>query len=219
MGDSYLIPLWFFGFDIAMELLFGVVTAWVALFAFQIYNVTKERKIKLFAFAFLLTSLSYIILGALNFWFAHLITENFREVSLANVKIAGMVCLYAYMFLFTGGLVTLTYVTSDMKKGKTYYLLLGLSFLVIAVSLQKLATFSILSVFLLSFIAYQYVTEYFKNKNKKAFWTSMAFILLLVASFDFILSTFHYGFYIAGHIVRLLAYIIILFILIKSVRK
>src|SRR3989344_2734487 len=203
MNYSYLIPNWFFGFDIAMEILFAVITFITAVMAFKINSVTKERKIKLFGIAFLLISLSYIVLGGLNFWFVNLVSSGFRQVTIDNVQLIGVVSLYLYMVLFASGLITLAYINCDVKKGKIYYLLFGLGLLVIAASLHKLITFRILSVFLLSFISYHYFEEYLKNKNKKAFWSLIAFSLLFLSCVDFIFSPFYYQAYVIGHLLEL----------------
>jgi len=219
MRYSYLIPEWFFGFDIGMEILFAIIAFSVALIAFKINDVTKERKIKLFGIAFLLISLSYVVLGALNFWFVNLASEGFRMVDINEVQLIGVISLYLFMILFVGGLVTIAYITCDACKGKTYYLIFGLSLMVIAASLYKLVTFRILSTFLFSFIAYHYFEEFLKNKNRNAFWTLIAFALLFMGSVNFILSPVYYWFYIIGHLFELSAYLIILAILIRSVKK
>lgn len=219
MNYAYVIPHWFFGFDIGLEILFAIITCLVAAFAFKINRVTGERKVKLLSIAFLLIGLSYIFLGGINYWFAHVASDQFREVSISELQTVGIVGAYLYMLLFTSGLVTLTYLTAGMKKGKTYYLLFGLSLLVIASSFYKLITFRILSVFLLSFIVYQYLEDYLKNRNKKEFWILVSFVLLFLSSIDFIFSQIYYQAYIIGHLFELLAYAIILIVLIKSVKK
>ena len=219
MNYAYVIPQWFFGFDIGMEILFAIITCLVAVFAFKINKVTKERKIWLLGVAFLLMGLSYIFLGVINYWFAQIASEQFREVSIGEIQTVGIVGVYLYMILFTSGLVTLGYLTAGMKKGKTYYLLFGLSLLVIASSFYKLITFRILAVFLLSFIAYQYFDDYLKNKNKKEFWILLSFTILFLSSVCFIFSPVYYPAYIVGHLFELLAYIIMLVVLIKTVKK
>lgn len=219
MHYSYLIPDWFFGFDLGMEVLFALVAFSVAIVAFKINSVTKEKKIRLFGVAFLLIGISYVILAALNFWFVTIATEGFKIVNISDVQVIGVISLYAFMILFVSGLVTLVYITCDSNKGKTYYVIFGLSLMVIAASLYKLVTFRILAAFLFSFIAFHYFEEFLKNKNKRAFWTLMAFVFLFMGSVNFILSPIFYWSYIIGHLFELSAYMIILTILIKSVKK
>ena len=216
---SYFIPNWFFGFDIAMELLFSFITFLVAIFAFRVSSITKDRKTKLFGISFLLISLSYVIWAGLNFWSVKLVNTGFREISINSVAFVGVSSLYAYMVLFVAGLVTLAYIICSEGKGKTYYLLLGLSLLVVASSLYKLVSFRILSIFLISFILYHYFDEYLKNKNKKTLYVFLAFILLFLSSIDFLLLPLYYQTYVLGHILELAAYLLILVTLIKSVKR
>jgi len=46
MNEMYLVPNWFFGLDIGMELLFAVITILIAVIAFKIYSMTQDRKVK-----------------------------------------------------------------------------------------------------------------------------------------------------------------------------
>ncbi len=219
MNYSYLLPNWFFGFSIGMELLFGIVTLLVAMFAFRIFSVTKERKTRLFGTSFLLIGLSYIIWAGINFWFSYIDPEGLREITIEGLALIGVTSLYAYMILFISGLVTLAYIACDVKKGKVYYMLMGLSLLVIAASFYKLISFRILSVFLIAVIAYHYLEEYLNNKNRKTFLVLLAFILLFLSSLVFAFSSAYYMAYVIGHILELAAYMLILINLIKSVKK
>jgi len=219
MFETYLIPNWFFGFDIAMELLFAIITFLVSVFAFKINSVTKERKIKLFGIGFLLISLSYFVWAGLNYWFVGLAQDGFREISINQAAIIGLISLYAYITLFTIGLVTLVYVSCNNPGGRTYYIMVGLSLLVIASSLYKLISFRILSIFLISFILYRYFEDYLKNKNKKTLLISLAFALLVLSNIDFLFLSVYYEAYVIGHILELAAYLLILVNLIKSVKR
>ena len=219
MYESYLIPSWFFGFDIAMELLFAFVTFFVAIFAFKISSVTKERKIRLFGIGFLLISLSYFVWAGLNYWFVGLAQNGFREISLNQVAFIGIVSLYVYIGLFTMGAITLAYINCDNSRGRAYYLMIGLSLLVIASSLYKLISFRILCIFIISFILYRYFEEYLKNKNKKTFLVAVAFAFLLLSNIDFLFLSVYYEAYVLGHILELAAYLLILVNLIKSVKR
>ncbi len=219
MDYTYIIPNWFFGFDIAMELLFSLITFLVVIFAYRIGYFTKERKIKLFGTSFLLIGLSYIVWAGINFWFVNLGPEGVRELSIQSITLIGVLSLYAYMILFTAGLVSLAYLVCDTKKGIVYYLVFGLSLLVIFSSYYKLISFRILSIFLISVITYHYFEEYLRNKNKKSFLVLIAFLFLFSSSVVFVFSAIYYQAYVAGHILELVAYLLILINLIRSVKR
>lgn len=219
MHYTYIIPNWFFGFDIAMEVLFCIITLMVAAVALKINYLTKDRKTKLFGISFLLIAISYIIWAGINIWFVNLSPEGIRALSIQSLAMIGVLSLYAYMILFTGGLATLAYLTSDKKSGKIYYLIFGLSLLVIFASLDKLISFRILSLFLISVIAFHYFEDYFAFKNKKSSLILIAFLLLFFSSLVFIFSDIYYQAYVVGHILELVSYALVLITLIKSVKK
>lgn len=219
MDYTYIIPNWFFGFDIAMEILFAIITFLVAIFAFRVGRLTKERKIKLFGMSFLLIGLSYLLWAGINFWFANLGPDGLQDLTIQGVTLIGTLSLYAYTILFTSGLATLAYLTCDVKKGKVYYLVFGLSLLVLFSSFNKLAMFSVLSIFLISVITYHYFEEYLKNKNKKSLLVLVAFLFLFVGNIAFIYSSVYYQAYVAGHVLELVAYVLILINLIKTVKR
>lgn len=219
MNYSYLIPEWFFGFDIAMELLFSLVTFAIAIFAMRVYNITKERKIRLFAMAFLLIGLSYLIWAFANLWFVSAVSEGFKSISLESFVFFDALAAYAFMILFTIGLVCIVYISCDLKEVKSFSLILGLSLMVIAASQYKLVTFRILSVFLLLFIVMHYVNEFTEKRNKQSLWILVVFTLLLIGSADFMLSPLYYQTYVIGHFLELTAYLILLGVLVKSIRK
>ena len=219
MDYTYIIPNWFFGFDIGMEILFAVITFLVAIFAFRIGYLTKERKIKLFGISFLLIGFSYLIWAGINFWFVNLGPDGLADLTVRGVAMIGSLSLAAYTILFTAGLVTLAYLTCDVKKGKVYYLILGLSLLVLFSCFNTLDMFGVLSIFLLSVITYHYFEEYLKFQNRKSLLVLVAFLFLFVGNVAFIYSSVYYQAYVAGHILELIAYLLILVNLIKTVKK
>lgn len=219
MHETYLIPNWFYGFDIGMEILFAIITLCVSAISFRIYSMTQERKIKLFGIAFLLIGISYIIWAGINFWFTQLIGDEIRELSVQSIANIGLFGLYGYIILFTSGLVNLVSTTCNSYKGRSYYLIFGLSLLVIIASINKLVTFRIVSTFLLFFVAYHYFEEYLNNKNRKTFYVMLAFTFLLISNIDFIFLYYSYKIYVIGHILELAAYLFMLVSLIKSVKK
>lgn len=219
MHYSYLIPNWFFGFDVGMEILFAIITLLVAIFSFKVYNVTSERRIKLFGAAFVFISLSYVVWAGVNLWIVNEVSEGFREISLISPSPIDFVSLLLHVVLYTIGLVILTYAVSDFKYGKTFYLICGLSFLVLILGEYLLISFRILSVFLLAFITYYYLKNYLENRKASPLIILIAFILLVISNIEFVFSLFYYQSYIFGHILELSAYLLILFNLLRSVKK
>jgi hypothetical protein len=216
MSHIYLIPDWFFGIDIALEILFGIITLAVAFYSLKLYKISQEKSLRDFGFGFILISLSYILWAVLNAFVVSKAAGGLREISFENIAIIGAVGIYAHMLLLTAGFITLAYTTFRTKNSRVYYLLLGLGLLVIASSLNKIETFRILSVFVLSFIAYHYLIEWREHKGKNLFCSLAAFSLLLLSNFDFVFSQNYYQAYVIGHILEFGAYALMLRNLIKS---
>jgi len=191
----------------------------VEVVSFKIYRISCERKIKLFGIAFGLIGLSYIIWAFANIWFVNLLSDGFKQVNLNQFLLLDAIAAYSFMILFTLGLLILVYIACDIRDLRFFSLILGLSLMVIASSQYKLITFRILSVFLLFFIVMHYVNEFAQKKNKRTQAIMIAFSLLLLGSADFVFSPIFYQAYIIGHLLEMAAYLLILRILIKSVKR
>jgi len=219
MKYNYIIHDWFFGFDIAMELLFAVIVIALSIVSARIYFITRETKIGLFSAAFGMIGISYIIWATANILFVKAVSEGFREITFDKFLHYDIFAAYAFMVLFTTGLLFLVFTSCDFKGVRAFSLVLGLSLMVIGASQYKLVTFRILSVFFLIFIVFHYINEYATNKNSKTFWILIAFTLLMLGSADFMFSSkYHYA-YVIGHVLELSAYLVMLSVLVKSIRQ
>lgn len=219
MPDVYLIPEWFFDFGVTMEVLFSLVTLAVAIAGIAIYRISKEKSIWRFSLGFLMISISYAIWATLNAHIASKLDTGGFMFSLANPPLGHVLGVYLYVLFFIAGLVTLAYTTLKMEKGEVFYLMLGLSLTAIVSSLSKFVTFRIVSLFLLTFIAYHYFIEWHENKNKKTCWILAAFIMLVISNAIFIFLTSSPIAYVLGHIFELAAYSTLLINLLRMLRK
>ncbi|MEK6910435.1 MAG: hypothetical protein AABW82_01550 [Nanoarchaeota archaeon] len=219
MTYSYLIPDWFFKFGIGMEILFGIITISIAIIAFSCYKTCREDSLKRFGLGFLLISLSYLTWAIINIILLKDTGTGYMILTTEGLPLIYISSIYLHMALFISGLITLAYTTFKIEKGELYYLLLGLGLLVLASSFNKLLTFRILSVFLLTFISYNYILEWIKNKNKKTLIIFSSFLLLLLSNLDLVFSDQFYSSYVISHILELCAYSIMLFGLVRTLKK
>ncbi len=219
MAQYYFIPSWFYGFDSTLELLFGIITLIVAIFSYKIYNISKERKIRNFSLGFFLISFSYIIWAVLNISLIQKVAKGVSFTALLDINNLWKLGLAFQMLFLIAGLAMLVYSVLDVKKGGIYYLLLGLSLTAIVASVERIITFRIVSLFLLSFIAYHYLWEYIENKNKTTLKVMFAFILLFISNLDMAFAPRYSGAFVAGHIIELIAYALILTTMAKTLKK
>lgn len=218
MVDSYVIPTWFFGFDIGIGFLFSLISFAVAFMSLKLFTISEEKSFKNFGLGFLLIALSYIVNTGLKIFIVNQLDKNFHGFSLEHLTYIGLFSTYLYMFLFIAGIITLAYTTFKVKKPGMLYLLITTSFLVPVVSIAKIKTFGILSVFILSYLTYHYFIEWHENKNRKTIAMFLAFLILLLSNLSFAFSPNYYAAYILAHILELGAYLLILLVLIKSVK-
>jgi len=219
MSFAYLVPNWFFGLDIIMELLFFLVTIAIAISALKIYNLTKQENIRKFSIGFILISLSYLVWAGLNAITIPNAASHLPQISIQQISFISFIVNYSQMMLFIAGLVMLAYTTFNINKGGVFYLLLGLSLMILVVSVEKVITFRIVSVFLLSFIAYHYLLEYKENSNKNTFLVLTGFSLLLISNLELLLTPVFSLSYVVSHLIELVAYSLFLITLIRTLRK
>ena len=215
-----IVPEWFFGYDIFLELAFAIITLVVSFYAFKIYKLSGQRQSKLFGTAFLFISISYFIQSFLNFFRISVLDENICEaLKIVSVNFLNTTGIYTHIIFFGIGLITLTYMTLRIKNAKTYSLLAILFLLSILFSSNTLFLFYLLSSILLIYIVTHYLINYLKNKQTKTLLVLVAFAFLLFGSIHFIFSVNHGLYYVIGHFLELIAYLLILINLILVVKK
>lgn len=219
MPHAYLIPNWFFGIDITMELLFFLVTIAIAISALKVYNLTRLENIRKFSIGFILISLSYLIWAGLNAITIPDAATHITQISVQQISMISFFVVYSQMMFFIAGLVMLAYATFNVNKGGIFYLLLGLSLLVLVVSVETVITFRIVSVFILSFITYHYLLEYQENSNKNTLLVLTGFSLLLISNLSLLSTPIFELSYVVSHLIELVAYALFLITLIRTLRK
>lgn len=220
MALNYLVPSWFFRVDSVMEIIFALCTLVIALTAFKIYFLTKEKNIKGFAIGFLLLSLSYALWAAITAitipQVREAVSETVTGVSDFQISLISALGINAYMMLFLAGLVILAYNTFNVKKAGIYYLILGPTLVAIVISIEKFITLRIMAVFFLSFIAYYYLQVYHVKQNRKSLGAFLGFTLLLIANLLYLFAPLNELSYVISHGIELSAYVLLLIVLLRA---
>jgi hypothetical protein len=211
MSFTMFSPSWFFGIDVGLELAFAVVTLIVALFALKIYRLSDQQQAKLFGISFLLISISYFIQSLLNYLIISKLDQNISSVmKLQSVIFLDTIEIYAHMVLMMAGLALLAYMTFRTTKLRLYLLLLISSLGAIFMSENTLYMFFLMTSLYLLFICWHQFDTYIRNRDTKTLLIVLAFILLLFGQIHFIISVNHELFYVIGHVLELLAYLLVL---------
>ena len=201
-------PLWFINYGISLELAFAITTLIVSYYAYIIFKLTDQWQIRLFSLGFFSISLSYFIKSYVNF----------SAINQGN-SIVIYIWLYTYLALFLVGLINLAYMALNTKSFKTYALISSLSMTALVFSENPIIVFYLISSIYLLFISHYYYHNYQRHKTKNTFIVLLAFIFLMLGNIQFIFSIDNPFFYVLGHSLELIAYILILSNLIMMINK
>ena len=222
MSQLYLVPRWFFGVDVVLEIIFGIVTLLVALYSFHIYRLCYQRECRLLGFGFLSISLSYFLWSFINLFITSRLNDGSFALNLEPLSRLGLFGVYAHILLLTLGLATLAYTTLKSGSYRSYSLFATLPLLVIIFSAQKALAFYFVSSFLLLYLVLHYGIEYRNARRQTTFLLFLAFILIFVGNVSFTFSTLQNIHYVIGHLLELVGYVFILssfLITLNKVRK
>jgi hypothetical protein len=206
----YLVPNWFYGYDIASEIFFGLVSFFVGWYAWKIYKMSGERGSKMFSASFMFISASYFILAFLNIFIVSQLSEGgFRGLSFSdfsNILVFSTFSLYLNLLFFVTGMGMLAYTTLKTDKSRTIYMILAAAYTAIVLSVNKVTATYVLASIFLAFVVF----EYKEHNNKITGALLLAFTLLLIKNIEFLFVQQNYIHYIICHGIELVAYAIIL---------
>lgn len=207
MVNLFLVPQWFIGYDLFLELGFALICLLVSFYSFKVYRLTLENSSKLYAISFLFISLSYFIQSFINIL---LLPQLFNPILSNNEVVWNIVSIYVNLVFFTMGLLTLTYMTFKIKNSNVYSLLLITTLFSLILSYNRVYLFYVLTSIFLAYISLFYLKNYINKRKITSLLVFIAFCLLLFSQFHFILSVNHSLYYMLGHFFELIAYILIL---------
>ncbi len=210
MTTLYIVPSWFLGVSIGLEIIFALITVAVAFYSLKIYRLSEEKEFRLLGAAFIIISISYILRSALNAFIITKVNTGTIEFILDDLQSVILFGVFAHMILFIVGLITLLYLTMRVKNDNVYVAFICLALLSILLSANRAIAFYVVSSVVLLFIAKHYLLECRNLKNPKRVLVAGAFVLLLIANLDYIFATKNYTHYIIAHVLELVAYMFIL---------
>ena len=204
-------PSWFLGYDVVLEFIFAAITLTVASLGFRIYKKTSQKQAFYLAWAFMLMGISNLIQSVVNLLIISELNETTSLVTqLTEITSFNLFGLYVHMTFMLLGLSLLAFMTLKTKNIRALVLLIGLTLLSLILSKNHVVMFYALSALLLLTISEYYIKNFFKNKQTKTLLIAIAFVLLLMGSIRFLFVINHQSFYFIGHLIELVAYILVL---------
>jgi len=199
-------PEWFFGVDSLFEIVAVVALLLITLFSFSAYRFTKDKRYRTFALGFGLMTIGM---------FARALTDFVVFLDL-EVPILGLMAGYAsYMGLTLLSLVILFALTLKSKERAPFIALLLSSFVLVLLSASYRLSFHAMSIILLGFITYHFVKNYLQKKSLTALLVASSFALLTLTNVAFIVDIIRLKFYIIGHLINLLAFVLLFVALVR----
>ncbi len=223
MGSLFLIPQWFFGYDVALELLFAVVTLLVSFYAFKIYKLSMDNNLKFFSLSFFLIALSYLAQAVLNFIILDRLDDTVcGMINLQSVYLLDLFGIYFHSILFLLGLIVLAYVAMKMSDPGTFFLILFLVLGALYFSPYKTFMLYFLSTIILGLISFYYIRNYWNNRKTTSLLVAISMVLLFISCLYFIFATENMIYYVIGHALEFIAYLVVLvslFMILRVGRK
>ena len=211
MSTIFMSPSWFFGYDILFELFYFIIAIVISLYALKVYKTTGQKLAQYFGYGFLFVAAAYLIQSVSNYLvYSKLNSEVCQLANFSSVSIVDAIGTYAYILLMITGWVVLLFVSLKSDKSRTLWILLSVSIIAIMLSKNPMYVFYLLSSIYLAFIAWHFIENYLRNKQTMTLSVALAFIFLWFGTFHFLISVDHQLFYVIGHILEFLAYMMIL---------
>ncbi|MFA5797377.1 MAG: hypothetical protein WC916_05055 [Candidatus Woesearchaeota archaeon] len=220
MTNVFIVPKWFFGYDIILELVFALITLFVAIYGFKLYKLCREKQFKYFGLAFSFIALSYFLQSLINFFLLYDLNSKIRSLMHASyIYDLAVIEIFIHIFFFVLGFLLLTYNTFKIDNLRVFYLLFVVVIISIFFSLNKIFMFYLLASVLLFYLVIHYAITYWYNRKPNALIMSIALLLILFSTLHFILAMNQGIYYVIGHIFELIAYLFIagnLYMIVKN---
>lgn len=214
-------PSWFYGEGILIECLSAVTLALVAFVGLRHYHFVKERRWLWFSSSFVMLSTAYfgqamllLALGSRNLLAIEGgvlrvdIYYNLLPSTLLFIAVIG------FRFLLLFGLLTLYY-TLKQDSPKIYAFAAYLIAMLMYFSTSTYYVFHLTSLVILLVINNEYIIKYREKKNSVTKLLAWCFGVLAISQIPFILVVLHPLLYVAGEILQLLGFLLLLISIIK----
>jgi hypothetical protein len=213
-------PNWFSYQSIIFELVFAIITLFVAFAAFRIYYLSKEKSAAWFGSGFLFFSISYILQSILNIGILFRLSETVDIIGKAREVInLGITAQNLHMILMITGLVIIAHISMKSKSLRNLLLLLAVTLTPMYFSHHPIFLFFMLSSILLGFITLSYLFNYLERKRFNTYLVFSAFLLLFLSNVLFIFSMQSTIFYVIAHFFELFSYLLMLINLTMCLKK
>ena len=209
-------PKWFWGKDIFIDAIALLVLLSIAIFATRYYRIKKSRNYLYLALSFYLIALSFFSKILINFTIYYQVLHTqivgsieYTQVILKSSEILAASGLFLYRLFTLLGFFVLYSIYEKQSKANV---ILMIYFIVISIffSKEEYYVFYLTSFILLGVISNRYYQNYRKNKKKTSGMLAASFSVIALSQLFFMFVNFTKHFYVAGEVIQLIGYIILL---------
>lgn len=220
-------PPWFYGKDIAIDIISAIVVLLIAVFSFRNFLLDKENKRHLFlSAAFFLLGLSFIvkILTSILTHTEGLITRHFWVSVLGRDIIQSYTFLSALGFLLFAILTLfgfyILYALSSKDELSMNYIIIAY-FIIISTYFTRFTHFVLyITAFIFLFaLTRRYFISYKENKYKNTFYLCISFGIITLSQFIFIFTSSDAALYALAELIQLVGYLFLLYTFVMVLRN
>ena len=219
-------PKWFYGIDIAFEIVSIIVALLISFYSYKLYTISKKKEHKYFHIFFLMIAIAFIfkILTNFDLYFDVLKTMQIGSIqvqyiskSLSTIYRFGGLFMYRLLTaLFAYGLYMLVNKKRDKKDVLLFtYFLIILAFL----SYYGYFLFHLTIVMLLGFVSYYYYKNCKKLHTINSRLVACGFIMLTLANVVFAVVELDLVLYVLAEVFQLAGFCLLLGAFVSVIRK
>lgn len=217
-------PKWFWGKDIIIDSIALLVLLLIAIFATKYYRIKKSRNYLYLALSFYLIALSFFSKILINFTIYYQVLHTqvigsieYTQVILKSSEILSISGLFFYRLFTLLGLFLLYSIYEKQSKAN---IILMVYFIAISIffSKEEYYIFYLTTFIFFGIISNRYYQNYRKNREKTSGMLAASLSVITLSQIFFMFVNFTKHFYVAGEVIQLIGYIILLVVFITVLK-
>ncbi|MBI4163737.1 MAG: hypothetical protein HY512_02650 [Candidatus Aenigmarchaeota archaeon] len=214
IGDI-IVPKWFFGFDSAIYIFVAIVGFLITYYSYKTYSITAKKQHLFLYWGFKIISVGFLLLAITRIYSYGIVLPTCTDVcTLSTSGSAFTITDFGYWIYFAASLLAylMFILTSMAEKIK-----LPIMF-ILPVWFAAFPYFHITSIFLMSFVVFNSILNFLKNKNAATLLVLLAFVFISIFHLSLIVIPINQTVYVFAHLFLLLGFLSFLFMLVKVLK-
>ncbi len=214
IGDI-IVPKWFFGFDSAIYIFVAVVGFLITYYSYKTYSITSKKQHLFLYWGFKIISVGFLLLAITRIYSYGIVLPTCTDVcTLSTSGSAFTITDFGYWIYFAASLLAyLMFILTSMAEK----IRLPIAF-ILPVWYLAFPYFHITSIFLISFVVFNSILNFLKNRNAASLLVFLAFVFISIFHLSLIVIPINQTVYVFAHLFLLLGFLSFLFMLVKVLK-